>query len=107
MFYRVELQPLAEGDLEEAYLWAAKRAPETASRWLTRFHEALGTLKENPQRCGFAPEHKKTKRELRQLLFGRKPNVFRAVFLVENQVVRVLRIRRASRKGLTRKELGE
>lgn len=107
MAYQVELQPLAERDLEEAYLWVANHAPETAARWLARFHEALSTLRHNPQRCGLAPEHKKTKRELRQFLFGKRPNVFRAVFLVEGQAVRVLRIRRASRRQLKQKELGD
>ena len=105
MKYMVRLQQLAETDLEEAYLWAAKHAPATAARWLARFHEALQTLAVNPQRCGFAPEHKKLNRELRQYLFGRKPNVFRSVFLTDGQIVRILRIRRASRRPLTRKEL--
>jgi plasmid stabilization system protein ParE len=106
MTHKVRLQPLAENDLEEAYLWAAKNAPETAGLWLARFQAALLTLSEQPERCGFAPEHKKLKRELRQLLFGRKPNVFRAVFLIDGEFVRIVRIRRGSRRQLTRKELG-
>jgi plasmid stabilization system protein ParE len=106
MTYKVRLQPLAENDLEGAYLWAAKNAPETAGLWLARFQAALNTLAEHPERCGFAPEHKKLKRELRQLLFGRKPNVFRAVFLIDGEFVRIVRIRRGSRRQLTRKDLG-
>ncbi len=78
----------------------------TAARWLFRFHEALETLSRNPERCDFAPETRKIKRQLRQLLYGRKPNVIRAVFLVDGETVRVLRIRRASRRFLTTKELG-
>jgi plasmid stabilization system protein ParE len=105
MTYKVRLQPLAENDLEEAYLWAAKSAPETAGLWLARFQAALLTLAELPQRCGLAPEHKKLKRELRQLLFGRKPNVFRAVFLMDGNIVQIIRIRRCSRRQLTREEL--
>ncbi len=106
MAFEVRLQLLAENDLDEAYLWAAKSAPETAGLWLARFQAALLTLAEQPERCGFAPEHKKLKRELRQLLFGRKPNVFRAVFLIDGNVVRIVRIRRGSRRQLTQKELG-
>src|SRR5215470_8005111 len=105
MTYKVRLQPLAESDLNEAFLWAAKNAPETARLWLTRFQAALNSLAEHPQRCGFAPEHKKLKRELRQLLFGRTPNVFRAVFLIDGEVVRIIRIRRGARRQMTRKEL--
>ena len=101
----MRLQPLAERDLEDAYLWAARHAPDEAARWLDRFQEALESLALNPERCGLAPEHQKLRRELRQLLFGRKPNVFRAVFLTDGAVVRVLRIRRAARRFLRRKEL--
>ena len=107
MKYEVRLQPPAVDDLEEAYLWAAKHAPDTAGRWLARFQDSLQTLANNPERCGFAPEHKKLKRALRQLLFGRRPNVFRAIFLIDGDVVRVVRIRRSSRRFLTKKELGE
>ena len=107
MKYEVRLQPPAESDLEDAYHWVAEQAPETAARWLARFQDALQSLALNPERCGFAPEHKKLKRDLRQLLFGRKPNVFRAVFLTDGALVRVMRIRRAAQRFLTRKELGE
>jgi plasmid stabilization system protein ParE len=107
MRYRVELLPLAERDLDEAYRWAARHAPQTAARWVVRFHEKLKTLEQHPRRCGYASEHRKLKKELRQILFGRRPNVFRAVFVIEADVVKILRIRRASRRALTKKELGE
>jgi len=105
MKYEVRLQPLAENDLEEAFLWAASNAPQTATRWLERFERALQSLAHDPQRCSVAPEHRKLKRDLRQLLFGRRPNVFRAVFLTDGNVVQVLRIRRAAPRNLTREEL--
>lgn len=107
MAFQVLLQPLAEEDLRAAVLWAAAHAPETALQWAMRFQAALETLAENPRRCGFAPEHRKLNRELRQLLYGRKPNVFRAVFVIEGQQVRIVRIRRAAQKPLTRDELAE
>lgn len=44
MNHKVRLQRAAEEDLDDAYLWAAKRAPETASRWLRRFQETLESL---------------------------------------------------------------
>jgi plasmid stabilization system protein ParE len=105
MIYRVQIQPPAERDLEEAWRWAARRAPITATRWLHRFRETLETLSQNPERCSLAPEHRKLKRQLRQLLFGKKPNVFRVIFLVEGETVRILRILRASRRFLERDDL--
>jgi plasmid stabilization system protein ParE len=102
---RVIIQQLAENDLEEYYLWAARHAPETAARWLSRFHAELQTLDTNPQRCPLAPENGRISREIRQLSFGRRPNIYRAIFTIDGDTVRVLRIRRASRQFLTKREL--
>ena len=107
MTYRVRLQPAALDDLEQAYQYAAKSAPATAASWLNRFFEALQTLENNPQRCPYAPENVKCQRELRQYLYGRRPNVFRAVFTIEGSTVWILRIRRASRPDLKPRELDE
>jgi plasmid stabilization system protein ParE len=107
MIYQVILQPLADEDLQDAYRWAAKHAPNTAGRWLVRFHDSLATLTTHPERCGFAPERKRLRRELRQMLVGRRPNVFRVVFVIEPQVVRVVRICRATRRRLKLSDLDE
>ena len=48
-----------------------------------------------------------TKQELRNLLYGRRPHVYRAVFTIEGDTVWILRVRRAQRRPLTRDELGD
>ena len=106
MIYRVVVQPLAKADIESAYLWAAKHAPGTAARWFSRFEAALQTLDHNPERCPFAREHGRIEDiELREYLFGRRPNVFRVIFAVDEDTVRILRIRRAQRRFLTDDQL--
>lgn len=107
MKYRVVLQRLAIADLKEAHGWAAHRAPQTAARWLDRFEQALQTLDTNPQRCGFARENGKAPVELREYHFGKRPYVFRAIFTIDDPTVRVLRIRRAQRRFLTRQQIDE
>lgn len=104
---RVVLQRLAARDLDEAYRWAASNAPEAAARWLTRFENALSTLSHNPERCPFARENSKVDLEVREFLFGRRPHVFRVIFTIEADTVRVLRILRAQRRFLTRKQIEE
>ena len=106
MKYQVRLLPPALEDLDLAYQWAAEDAPLTAARWLERFHATLRTLESYPRRCPLAAENRRAKRELRQLLYGKRPYVFRAVFTIEGDTVWILRIRRAQRRPLTRKELG-
>ncbi len=106
--YRVVLQRLAVADLQEAYEWAARRAPRTAERWLRRFEEALQTLDRNPQRCPLAREHGKVEGELREFLFGKPPSVFRVVFTIDQDTVRILRsIRRAQRRFLTKQQIDQ
>ena len=105
MTHRVVLQRLARGDLADAYGYAARRAPHTAARWLDRFQTALGTLARNPERCPFARENGKVDVVLREFHFGTRPNVFRVIFTIDGAAVRVLRIRRAQRRMLTRRQI--
>jgi plasmid stabilization system protein ParE len=107
MTYRVILQRLATQDLEAAYTWAAQRAPTTASRWLDRFEASLQTLEKLPERCPLARENRKVDIELREFHFGKRPYVYRVIFTIDNDTVRVLRIRRAQRRFLTRSELDQ
>jgi len=55
-------------------------------------------LDTNPQRCPRAREQRKVDIDLREILFGKAPNVYRAIFMIDSDTVRVLRIRRAQRR---------
>ena len=94
MSYRVVITANAKANLRHYYLHAAQHAPVTAARWLSRFEAALATLGRNPQRCAIAPENDAVDEEIRQFLFGRS-SVFRALFTIAEDEVRVLHIRRA------------
>src|SRR5438309_2263209 len=96
MIYRVVITENAKGNLRNYYLYAAQYAPSTAARWLHRFEQALGTLSSNPQRCSLAPENDAVAAEIREFLFGKGRSVFRALFEIENDEVRVLHVRRAA-----------
>ena len=105
MKYHIVLQRLAVEDLDDATAWAAQHAPATVARWLERFHLALRTLDSNPQRCPLAREDSKVEIELRELHFGKRPNVFRIIFTIDESTVRILRIRRSQRRWLTRRQI--
>jgi plasmid stabilization system protein ParE len=107
MTYRVLLQRLAVADLGAAYRRAAEFAPGAAGKWLDRFRMALQTLDRRPERCPLAPEGRRCGVVLRQFLFGRKPSVYRVVFLIDVETVRILRIRRGQRRWLSRTEIAE
>ena len=105
MSYRVVVTANAKANLRSYYLHAAQHAPVTAARWLTRFEAALATLATNPQRCGIAPENDAVDEGIRQFLFGKRRSVFRALFTIAENEVRVLHIRRAVMDTATADEL--
>ncbi len=107
MIFQVRLQTDAVEDLDAAYQYAASHAPDPAARWLARFQTALKTLEHNPERCPLAPESLKSSRQLREFSFGKRPFVFRVIFTIDGDNVRILRICRAQRRLLTPDELGE
>jgi plasmid stabilization system protein ParE len=107
MTFTVVVQRLAVEDLTEAYLWAARESAQAADRWLDRFQASLQTLDHNPERCPFARENEHVDVEIREFLFGKRPCVFRVMFTVDGETVRILRIRRAQRRFLTRSEVAE
>lgn len=94
MHYRVVVTAQAQINLRHYYVRAAALAPVTADRWLARFESALQSLAVHPERCGLAPENDAVAATIRQLLFGRTSSVFRILFTVVGEEVRILHIRR-------------
>lgn len=103
--YRLIIQPPAFDDLDEAYQWIKERSPEAAARWFNGFVEALNSLTTAPERCGLAPENDAVEPEIRQILYGRRSGVYRALFTIAGKDVRVLHIRHAARQAMTAEDL--
>jgi len=95
----VILHQRALADLNEARRYAAKHAPETALRWLNRFEQAIQTLELQAERCPLAKERLKGGFEVREYHFGDLPWVYRVLFVIDGDLVRVLLVRRAQRRG--------
>jgi len=105
--YRLIIQPPAFDDLDEAYQWISARAPEAAGRWFSGFVEALNSLTTSPDRCGLASENDAVEPEIRQLLYGRRRGVYRVLFVITGDEVRVLHIRHAARGTMAAEELSD
>jgi mRNA-degrading endonuclease RelE of RelBE toxin-antitoxin system len=78
-----------------------KNAAESqmASQWYQGLEEAVYALAIYPDRCPIAPEAGKLRRELRHLLYGKKPHVYRVIYQVDErrQTVWVLTVRHGAR----------
>jgi toxin ParE1/3/4 len=102
MAYLVELAARAARDLEILYAEKNVAESQAATRWYNGLEDAVLTLATHPLRCPVAPEAQKLKRELRHLLYGKKPHVYRVIYQVDEkrQTVWVLHIRHGARRKI-------
>ena len=99
MDFRVELSAQAQHDIAAIYDWLrSQHAGDTGERWFVALRAAIGTLTNHPSRCPLAPENRDSPVEVRQLLYGRRPHVYRILFAIEADVVQVLHIRHGRRR---------
>jgi toxin ParE1/3/4 len=95
MAYRVELTDRAKRDLSALYAQIDAVESAAAAKWFNGLEEAVYALANLPRRCPFALEGRRTKRPLRNLLYGNKPHVYRVIYEIDesDKVVYVLTIR--------------
>ena len=96
--YVVEIHPQALVEIEEAYSWLENEAPHYAPTWFNGLFKAIGTLETFPERCPAAPESMLVDSEVLQLLHGRGKMVYRILYTLFGNTVRVLHVRHAARK---------
>ena len=102
MTFRVETTATAVQDADTALSWLlSKDAGKAGVLWFEALQEAVASLAEFPLRCTMAPESKLFPYEVRQLFYGRAPNVYRILFTVKEKTVYVLHIRHGRRRPLT------
>ncbi len=102
MAYKLVIFPQAESDIAEALAYLSERAPQAARRWYALVKSEIESLVEMPARCPLSPEAPKLGADLRQLLYGKRPGIYRIVFriLEESREVHVIAVRHGARKPL-------
>jgi len=105
MTFRVEISAQAERDAESILEWLlAEHAGRAGMDWFLALDDAFASLAEFPERCPVAPESARFPFEVRQLLYGRKPHLYRILFTIEADTVHVLHIRHGRRKAVVPSE---
>jgi plasmid stabilization system protein ParE len=107
MTFQVEITPIAEAQIEQAYRWYRSRSPDFADLWFRGFMNTISTLQEQPQRCALAIEHEIFPEEVRQLLHIKSKNVHRVIFTIRDTTVYVLYVRHSAQAPLTLDDLDE
>ena len=103
MAFRVNTTAKAKRDLDSILKWLQKQqAGDTGLRWFQGLRDAIASLEVLPRRCALAPEDEFLAVEVRQLLYGDKPHVYRILFTIEAEDVYVLHIRHGRRLPVTR-----
>ena len=102
MTYRVVVTALARIDAVQALRWKVEHAPSTAARWYAGLEKAIAELRQNPERHPLAEdESRHVGIVLREMLHGRRRNVYRLLFSVEGETVVLHEIRHSSRGSAT------
>ena len=96
MAFRVEISAEAESDASAIPDRLLKQhAGETGIRWFLELEDAIASLASFPEGCTLAPESSCFPFQVRQLLYGRRPHVYRILYTIED-----LHIRHGHRKRL-------
>ncbi|OGA49574.1 MAG: hypothetical protein A3G25_21170 [Betaproteobacteria bacterium RIFCSPLOWO2_12_FULL_63_13] len=99
MDFHVELSDQAQGDIAAIYdRLLSEQAGDAGERWFVALRAAVASLASLPSRCPPASENRDSPVEVRQLLYGRRPHVYRILFAIEGNVVQVLHIRHGRRR---------
>jgi plasmid stabilization system protein ParE len=97
MAYLVNITSRAERDLTWLYEEINVEYSTAALKWYSGLKQAILSLEEKPTRC---PITRKRDR-LRQLFYGRKPHVYRVLFVIKDKTVNILHIRHGRRRPLS------
>ena len=103
MAYLVNITLRAERDFALLYDDIDVGESDAALKWYRGLKQAVLSLEEHPGRCPVTPE----KKQLRHLLYGNKPHVYRVIYRVleKQKQVDVLHIRHGARHSLKSSEL--
>ncbi len=112
MHYELLLSAEAEQCIEDQLLWyeaeETNGGAELADRWLDLLETALDSLRQHPERFGYAPENGRGMPALsiRQMRFKpwKTPSAWRVLFVIDEKSARVtvLQVRHEKRPLLTK-----
>lgn len=100
MSHAINISPRAMADIRATVVWRSQGSRSAAARWHAGVLVAIRSLANKPNRCPPADEAADLGVDLRQLLYGRRRQVYRILFTIEGETVNILRVRHAAREQL-------
>ncbi len=98
MAYHVNFSARAERDLASLFEEINAEHSDAALKWYRGLKEAILSVEEHPNRCPVTRE----KANVRHLLYGHKPDVYRVIFRVQEKrkQVDIIHIRHGARRRI-------
>ena len=94
MTFRVKTLRRANADILRITNYIHERSPQGAAMWVNAFEKAKRRLADNAEGCSEADENERFDIEVKQSFFKtRRGRVYRLVFTIANDEVRILRVR--------------
>lgn len=100
MQFQVIITPSAKADIFEINTWFLENYPDLSDKWLWGISEAITSLSKFPERCPVSSESEAFDVVVRQLLYGKKPYIYRILFSVQVEKVYILRVRSTRQQNL-------
>ncbi len=100
MQYQVIVTPSAKADIFEINTWFLENYPDLAESWLWGISQSVASLSKFPERCPVSLESESFDVVVRQLLYGKKPHIYRMLYSIQEEKVYILRVRSTRQKRL-------
>lgn len=100
MRFDVIITPSAKADIFETRTWLLENYSDAADNWLWQISQCVATLAKFPARCPVSDESPAFDVEVRQLLCGKKPHIYRILFSIYKEKIYVLRVRSTRQRRL-------
>jgi plasmid stabilization system protein ParE len=108
MMRHLRVFPRAEQDAQKIFDWIADRSPQGANHWFAALQAASQKVLHDPSIYALAPENALVDCDLRQFLFKtRQGKIYRGLFTVADDEIRILRIRGPGQPPLEPDEIEE
>lgn len=107
MTFRVKTLPKAEADIRSIANFIYERSPQGAEAWLDAYRQARLRLEQAASVYGSAIENEHFDIDVRQALFKTKHGrVYRLLFTIVDDEVRILRVRGSGQAPVAPNDLG-
>src|SRR4051794_378749 len=99
MTFSLEITATALREIDEALEYRVRYSVKTGVTWYVNLMAAIRSLTETPEQWALAPESAWYP-GVRQLLYGKKRNIYRVLFEIRGDIVYILRVRHGAQNAL-------